>query len=64
MSDLNKKEEVAVGAYVFILMAVKLFLGVIMPIYAIVKDVQNGKIMWAIADFVLFCFFLLVLFVD
>lgn len=54
MSDLNKKEEVAVGAYVFILMAVKIFLGVIMPIYAIVKDIQNGKIMWAIADFVLF----------
>ncbi|WP_019520496.1 hypothetical protein [Faucicola boevrei] len=54
MSDLNKKENVAVSAYVFIIMAVKIFLGVIMPIYAIIKDVQNGKIMWAIADFILF----------
>lgn len=54
MSDLHKKEEIAVGACVFIMIAMKFFLGVIMPIYAIIKDVQNGKIMWAIADFILF----------
>lgn len=35
-------------------MAVQIFLGVIMPVYAIIKDVQNGKIMWAVADFILF----------
>lgn len=25
-----------------------------MPIYAIIKDVQNDKIVWAVLDFVLF----------
>jgi|GEM_PF-3618399 len=53
MSDLNKTEEVAASFYIFIVVAVKIFLGVIMPIYAIIKDVQNGKIMWAVADFIL-----------
>ncbi|OOR89953.1 hypothetical protein B0181_05965 [Moraxella caviae] len=36
------------------LWGVQAFLGFLMPIYAIIKDVQNGKIMWAIADIVLF----------
>lgn len=54
MSDLNKKEQTAFGIYMFIMLTVKFFLGMIMPIYAIIKDVQNGKIMWAIADFILF----------
>ncbi|ELA08057.1 hypothetical protein MOMA_05836 [Moraxella macacae 0408225] len=53
MPDVNKKEA-AFGVYVFIVVAVRIFLSAVMPIYAIVKDVQNDKIMWAVADFVLF----------
>lgn len=54
MSNSDKNQETAIGAYMFILMAIKIFLGGIMPIYAIIKDIQNGNTMWAIADFVLF----------
>ena len=54
MSNSDKNQEVATGFFIFTMLAIKVFLGVFMPIYAIIKDVQNDKIMWAIADFVLF----------
>ncbi|RRD90604.1 hypothetical protein [Conchiformibius steedae] len=34
--------------------AVYIFLGMVMPIYAVFKDYQAGKIIWASIDFIIF----------
>lgn len=54
MSNSNQNQEAVAGFFIFVTLAIKIFLGIMMPIYAIIKDVQNDKIMWAVADFILF----------
>lgn len=48
------QENFLFSIYVFSVLSIKVFLGGVMPIYAMIKDFQNDKIIWAIFDFILF----------
>lgn len=54
MSNSDNNQELKAGFLIFTVLTIKIFLGVIMPIYAIIKDIQHGNTIWVIADFIFF----------
>ncbi|TNG96186.1 hypothetical protein FHQ28_11375 [Pasteurellaceae bacterium USgator11] len=51
---MKKIKEILICFLTLALHSFYIIIGIIFPIYAVFKDIQNDKVMWAIGDFILF----------